>query len=266
MVRARILWSWGCLATRILLTAALELPRPAPGIGRRTTLSALPPIVVGSLSTVGDCRRIVASAYAADAEPSLSFGKPQFRRLSPIQFIAALGDTRATSGTGADKWRLWSEDPGPRGVYLRDYERKLASKGGVAPAGWAIPLNEFWVEEHGLIMEKPSPLPLQKFERNGEEMKEVSDRKRYVVTGDRKVTSILTVVADGRWSLSEGTLYDVTHLPCRTGVYTATANGACKPTEAMQSAFPVKPGALMPKFDGCNTEDWAVLFVVGVEV
>ena len=29
--------------------------------------------------------------------------------------------------------------------------------------------------------------------------------------------------------------------------------------------FPVKPGAKMPTFDGCNTQDWAVLFVVGVE-
>jgi len=149
---------------------------------------------------------------------------------------------------------------------LRDYDRKLASKGNVAPAGWSMPSNEFWVEEHGLIMEKPAPLPLQKFEREGAAMKVVSPVKRYVVTGDRKVTSILTVGADGSWSLSEGSLYDVTHLPCRTGVYTAAGDGACKPTEAMQSAFPVKPGALMPKFSGCNTEDWAVLFVVGVEV
>ena len=32
-----------------------------------------------------------------------------------------------------------------------------------------------------------------------------------------------------------------------------------------RSSFPVKPGALMPKFDGYNTEDRAVLFVLGVE-
>ena len=97
-------------------------------------------------------------------------------------------------------------------------------------------------------------------------MKVVSPQKRYVVTGDRDVTSVLTVGADGRWSLSKGSLYDVTHLPCRTGVYTAAKGGACTPTAAMQQKFPVTPGALMPKFDGCQTEDWAVLFVVGVEV
>ena len=66
----------------------------------------------------------------------------------------------------------------------------------------------------------------------------------------------------GRWELADGTLYDVTHLPCRTGVYTGAS---CKPTDAMQPAFPVKPGAKMPTFDGCQTEDWAVLFVIGVE-
>jgi hypothetical protein len=249
------------MAMLVLLStgAALKLPRPAPGLGRRATITAFAYSLPGFLATAYDSKRITAAAAVEET-------KPQFKRLSPIQFIAALGDPKATSGTGAEQWRLWREDPGPRGVYLKDYDRKLAAKGGVAPAGWSMPQNEFWVEEHGLIMEKPGPLPLQKFQRDGDKMNVVSPVKRYVVTGDRKVTSILTVGADGRWSLSEGSLYDVTHLPCRTGVYTATGDGACKPTEAMQSAFPVKPGALMPKFSGCNTEDWAVLFVVGVEV
>ena len=125
-----------------------------------------------------------------------------------------------------------------------------------------MPPGEFWVEEHGLIMEKPDPLPLQKLLREGEKMKVISPANRYVVTGDRKVTTVLTVHDDGRWELADGTLYDVTHLPCRTGVYTGAG---CKPTEAMQPAFPVKPGARMPTFAGCQTEDWAVLFVLGVE-
>jgi hypothetical protein len=242
--------------------AALEIPKPTPGLGRRAALSAMPPIVIGSLTTAGDCRSIASSASAAESPDD----KTQFKRLSPIQFIAALGDGQASSGTGAENWRLWREDPGPRGVYLRDYDKKLAAKGGVAPAGWSIPSNEFWVEEHGLIMEKPGPLPLQKFAREGDQIKVVSPQKRYVVTGDRQVTSVLTVSADGKWSLSKGSLYDVTHLPCRTGVYTAPKGGMCTPTAAMQQKFPVPPGALMPTFDGCRTEDWAVLFVLGVEV
>ena len=151
-------------------------------------------------------------------------------------------------------------------MYLRDYEKKLATKGGRAPAGWTMDPSNFYVEEHGLIMEVPDPLPLQKFEREGDKLKVVAPQRRYVVTGDRDVTAVLTVQADGRWQLSKGTLYDVTHLPCRTGVYTPASTGSCRPLESMQAKFPVKPGALMPTFEGCKTEDWAVLFVVGEEV
>ena len=159
----------------------------------------------------------------------------QFQRLRPIQFIAAVGDPKASSGTGAEKWGLWREDPGPQGVFLRDYEKKLAERGGKAPAGWQLEPTNFWVEEHGIIMPVPGPLPLQRFERDGEKMKVIAPEKRYLVTGDREVTSVLTVRADGRWELSKGTLYDVTHLPCRTGVYTATAGGASAPLPSMQS-------------------------------
>ena len=228
------------------------------GVGRRVAITALAYSMPGFLATAYDSRRITAATAAEDV-------KLKFKRLSPIQFIAAKGDPDASSGTGAEKWGLWREDPGPRGVYLRDYEKKLAGKGNVAPAGWSVDPRRFYVEEHGLIMEVPGPLPLQKFEREGEKMKVVAPERRYVVTGDREVTSILTVQSDGRWNLSKGTLYDVTHLPCRTGVYTPTAAGSCKPLESMQAQFPVKPGARMPAFEGCKTEDWSVLFVVGVE-
>ena len=240
-------------------------------VGRSGPVRLSGPVMVLTDSNSALATRRAALATGLGAALATSWGlesalaedaKPQFRRLSPIQFIAALGDPAAKSGTGAEQWRLWREDPGPRGVYLRDYEKKLAAKGGVAPAGWTMPPGEFWVEEHGLIMEKPDLLPLQKFVREGEKMKVVSPARRYVVTGDRKVTTVLTVHDDGRWELADGTLYDVTHLPCRTGVYTGAS---CKPTDAMQPAFPVKPGAKMPTFDGCQTEDWAVLFVIGVE-
>ena len=89
---------------------------------------------------------------------------------------------------------------------------------------------------------------------------------RHVVTGDREVTSVLTVHRDGKWELSKGKLYDVTHLPCRSALYTpATAGGACTPAQAKPSDFPVTPGAAMPAVQGCAKQDYAVLFVVGVE-
>ena len=49
---------------------------------------------------------------------------------------------------------------------------------GKAPAGWTFDKADWWVEEYGRIMEKPDfPMPPGK----------------YVVTGDREVTTVLTV-------------------------------------------------------------------------
>ena len=51
------------------------------------------------------------------------------------------------------------------------------------------PQSDWWLEEHGLIMEKPSfPLPAGK----------------YMVTGDREVTTELTVTEDNKWALKQG--------------------------------------------------------------
>lgn len=172
----------------------------------------------------------------------------------PTQFIAALGDPKATSGNNAKDWGLWTVDPGPRGIYLRDYDTKLVSRGGKAPAGWKFDTNDWWLEEHGLIMEAPTfPMPAG----------------RYLVTGDRKITTALTVDQNGNWSLDEGTLYDVTHLPCRSARYTPenvsnTVVGS--PLTANQSDFPVKPGAPMPSVQGCKKQDYAVLFVIGKDM
>lgn len=180
----------------------------------------------------------------------------KFKRIS-TQFIAALGDPKASSGSGAETWGLWRLDPGPRGVRLSGYER-LKSNGGVAPAQWKFDGADWWVEEHGLIMEKPE-FPLSP--------------GRYIVTGDREVTTVLIVHAKDatgaqRWELEDGaTLYDVTHLPCRSARYTpATAGGACSPEQARQDDFPVTPGAPMPAIAGCSKQDYAVLFVIGVGV
>ena len=180
----------------------------------------------------------------------------KFTRIAP-QFIAALGDPNASSGSGAQSWGLWRVDPGPRGVPLARYER-LKEVGGIAPAQWKFDGSDWWLEEHGLIMEKPV-FPL----RPG----------KYLVTGDREVTAALTIHppdknGDQRWELSDkATLYDVTHLACRSARYTpASGQKVCSPANAPRDAFRVAPGRSMPPVDGCNKQDYAVLIVIGVAI
>src|ERR1044072_4561922 len=72
-------------------------------------------------------------------------GQTKFQRI-PTQFIAALGDPRATSGSGAQSWGLWPVDPGPRGVELSNYKR-LKDADGVAPARWKFDGRDWWMEE-----------------------------------------------------------------------------------------------------------------------
>jgi len=183
-------------------------------------------------------------------------GPTKFQRI-PTQFIAALGDPGATSGSGAQTWGLWLLDPGPRGVSLSSFEQ-LEKAGGVAPAGWTFGHTDWWLEEHGLIMEQPKfPIPPGK----------------YLVTGNREVTTVLTIHPadqDGnrRWELDDqATLYDVTHLACRSARYTPTTGaGSCSPENVQKAAFPVTPGGAMPPVDGCKKQDYAVLFVSAVAV
>ena len=180
----------------------------------------------------------------------------KFKRI-PTQFIAALGDPGATSGNGAQSWGLWRLDPGPRGVWLNNYEQ-LEAAGGVTPAQWKFDSTDWWLEENGLIMEEPDfPLPAGK----------------YMVTGGREVMTVLTVHptdkdGDRRWQLDRGAnLYDVTHLRCRSARYTpAAGDNSCSPARANKAAFPVTPGGLMPVVEGCNKQDYTVLFVVGLAV
>ena len=180
----------------------------------------------------------------------------KFRRIEP-QYIAALGEPGATSGSGAQAWGLWSQDPGPRGCKLDRYDQ-LKAAGGVAPSQWKFDAADWWLEEHGLIMEQPTfPLPPGK----------------YVVTGNRDVTAVLTIHpadrnGDRRWELDkDATLYDVTHLACRSARYTpAAVDSSCSPANAQKTAFPVAPGGAMPPVEGCKKQDYAVLIVIGVGV
>jgi hypothetical protein len=102
---------------------------------------------------------------------------------------------------------------------------------------------------------------------------------QYLVTGDRTVTSVLTIhpkdkTGNQRWELADGaTLYDVTHLGCRSARYTPapasktankTANNSCSPANVRTTGFPVTPGVDMPVVNGCSKQDYAVLIVVGL--
>ena len=199
---------------------------------------------------------LVAVGVVAQVVPAADGGQTKFTRIS-TQYIAALGNPGATSGSGAQWWGLWPLDPGPRGVKLNRYS-SLKNSGGLAPARWKFDETDWWLEEHGLIMEQPTiPLPPGK----------------YLVTGARKVTAVLTIHpadshGDRRWELDQGaTLYDVTHLACRSARYTpATVGGSCSPTKAKQTAFPVPPGGAMPPVEGCTKQDYAVLIVIGMGV
>src|SRR5579871_6638692 len=192
---------------------------------------------MGSLILVAGLQQPV---HASDVDLS------KFRSIEP-QFIAALGEPGATSGNNAQAWGLWNQDPGPRACKL-DHYPQLKAAGGVAPAQWKFDAKDWWLEEHGLIMEKPSfPLPPGK----------------YLVSGDREVTTVLTIQPkdkDGNehWELADGaTINDVTHLGCRSARYTpATAdNNSCSPDKVQPKGFPVNPGAAMPAVNGCRKQD-----------
>ena len=208
--------------------------------GTRRTLALLS----GAVAIV-----IVASLSQIAAQTETKF------KLVPTQYIAALADPGASSGTGAETWGIWRLDPGPRGVRLGSYEA-LKAHGGKAPADWQFDASDWWLEENGLIMEKPEfPMPPGK----------------YLVTGNREAQSVLTVFpkdAEGkqRWELADGvTVYDVTHLRCRSARYTPEADKMCSPAAVRQSGFPVEPGAAMPRVENCSKQDYAVLFIIGVE-
>ena len=189
--------------------------------------------------------------------PAASYPMRDFRRLNKIQFIAALGDPQASSGTGAEQWGIWTVDPGPRGVRLQHYDRLKSSP--VIPAGWHFDPTDFWIEEHGLFMEPPT-VPM---------VAPTGRTQKYVVSGDREVTAVLTVEPDGRWELDKkAVLYDVTHLPCRSARYIVnSSDGGFEPQAADLRQFPVRPGAAMPSLSGEDSHtDYAVHFVFAVAV
>lgn len=193
---------------------------------------------------------LISTLFLARAEAAETV---RFKRI-PTQFIAALAEPGATSGTGAETWGVWTADPGPRGVWLKDFEA-LKGAGGVAPANWTFAPDDWWLDENGLIMEQPK-FPLAP--------------GQYLVTGRRQATAILTIHppdAEGRqaWELgNQATIYDVTHLKCRSARYTPEQGRSCSPEAANPATFPVMPDAIMPALSGCKKQDYTVLFIIGV--
>lgn len=199
---------------------------------------------------------LVAVMLGQSAQAATSNERTTFKRVK-TQFIAALGDPQASSGTGAETWGIWRKDPGPRGVWLTNYKTQLEATEGRAPANWRHSNADWWLDENGLIMEQPDfPIPAGK----------------YLVTGDREVVTMLTVhpvdaAGAQRWELAnDAKLFDVTHLPCRSARYTpANGEGSCSPENADLTKFRVTPGDTMPPVPGCLKQDYAVIFIIGVE-
>ena len=201
------------------------------------------------------CIAFFASAFTFSAVKPLT-AQTQYKRIR-TQYIAALAPSEATSGTGAETWGLWRIDPGPIGVWLRFY-KLLQKAGNIAPAGWRFNINDWWLDENGLIMKAPEfPMPSGKY---------------YVTNGEEHVSLLTVDPPDSKgkqtWSLSDGkTIADVTHGPCRSTRYTPENGlGTCSPVNASLEAFPLKPSEDPPPVEGCKRKKYAVLIVFGKPV
>jgi hypothetical protein len=60
-------------------------------------------------------------------------------------------------------------------------------------------------------------------------------------------------------------VHDVTHLGCRSAVYTpSSTEKICTPENAPRDEFRVAAGEPMPVVAGCHKQDYAVLIVIGL--
>jgi hypothetical protein len=79
--------------------------------------------------------------------------------------------------------------------------------------------TDWWLEEHGLIMEAPGKLPAKKFVRDGLQgtgKGTTVERAKYVVTGDRDLTTVLTVYSDGRYGRAAHSAHAYSYTPTLT--------------------------------------------------
>jgi hypothetical protein len=107
---------------------------------------------------------VVTAVTATNLYTQTVYTPPGFQRFSSTKFIAATGDPTANQGiigsAQEEQWGVWNRDPGPPGVFLRDYQTSLLNNKQstsnsdsddsiVAPAGWKFDKNDWWLEEHG---------------------------------------------------------------------------------------------------------------------
>ena len=198
---------------------------------------------------------LVSGCAALFSAPFLQAAEARTFRRIPYQYIAVLAPEQASSGSGAEAWGFWREDPGPIGVFLK-YYNKLRKAGGFGPTGWQFDINDWWLDENGLLMKAPVfPMPAGEY---------------YVTNGEEHI-SLLTVDkpdSEGKqsWTLSDGkTIANVTHGPCRSARYTPRdAANQCSPENAPQSVFPLAPGERPPSVNHCDKKEYAVLIVFAV--
>ena len=197
-----------------------------------------------------------AIGFLATTISSPITAQTKFRRIK-TQYIATQAPSDKSFGTGAETWGIWKVDPGPIGVWLKFYQA-LQKAGNIAPSGWRFNIDDWWLDENGLIMKSPEfPIPAGQY---------------YVTNGEQHI-SLLTVkqpdaAVKQAWSLSDNkTIGDVTHGPCRSARYTPkTGLGTCSPKDANRAAFPLKAGESPPLVRGCNRKKYAVLIVFGLPI
>ena len=195
-------------------------------------------------SAIGFLATTISSPIAAQTK---------FRRIK-TQYIATQAPSDKSFGTGAETWGIWKVDPGPIGVWLKFYQA-LQKAGNIAPSGWRFNIDDWWLDENGLIMKAPQfPMPPGGY---------------YVTNGEKNISLLMIGKPDSMgkqtWSLSDSkTIADVTHGPCRSARYRPDGEkGTCSPEYADRTAFPLAPGEAPPLVMGCNREKYAVLIVFG---
>lgn len=182
-----------------------------------------------------------------------AFGQVYYQRI-PSQYIAALADPTATAGNNAETWGWWDRDPGPYGVPLSFYDR-LQQMGGRGPGGWGFDIDDWWLDENGILMEPPKfPMPTGQF---------------YVTNGEGSYALLTVEEADEAghkaWSLDRLAIADVTHGPCRSGRYRPVGEaGTCSPERADREAFPLPLGDQPIEVEGCDMKVYEVLIIFGL--
>jgi hypothetical protein len=168
----------------------------------------------------------------------------------PSMFIAALGDLDAASGTGADKWGIWTADPGPQGVQL-DELQTLEATNGVTRAGWELDPEDWWLSAQGQALQKPRTLPPGMY--RVKLFSTQSSHRRLSSAGSME--TVLTIHPDHRWELEGGSkLQDVVSPACQAAHYAPMALSGRRMSSV--DGFPA--------FDGLSQQEHWLIGVTGM--